>query len=203
MRPIPAVALITLFLAVSAFAGVSEAYKNWPNTPEGYFLTKAERAEWDAIQDDEAAKQFVEAFQAKRGGAKFVAEVKKRTEMADKYLSIGKVKGSTTTRGKIVILFGAPANIDIKDRPGRTNYVSGPSSEMSSDLGVGASATGADGSSTRIGTAEAGRIMKDYTFTFSSKSVPAIGDKDYSIVVEVDAGTGKDRIKDKKKQAEL
>src|SRR5437763_7539071 len=107
-------AVVAAAVAVSAFAGLSK-YKGWESSPQGYFMTKAERAQWDAIKTDAEAQAFVNTFVASRGGDAWVAEVAKRADMADKYLTVGTAQGSKTLRGKAVILFGAPSDLKVTD----------------------------------------------------------------------------------------
>src|SRR5205085_11985617 len=85
-------------------------YSEWEKSPQAYFMTSAEHGQWISITTDEGADAFIKDFVAKRGGAAFTAEVDKRATMADKYLSVGKVHGSQTIAGKILIVFGAPSN---------------------------------------------------------------------------------------------
>lgn len=42
-------------------------YKDWDKTPEAYFLTPAERAEWKKVSTDEDAEKFIGLYFAKRG----------------------------------------------------------------------------------------------------------------------------------------
>lgn len=199
------VAAVALFaVAVTADAGLSQ-YKNWENSPQGYFMTPAERSEFRALNDDAAAAEFVKKFAERRGGDAWVAEVNKRAANADKYLSVGKVKGSNTLRGKLVILFGAPANIQTS----RESRSSGGSNGLDSGVmnNVGSSGGGVDGGSgtdpNAVGRGGSSRSYTIYTFTFSGKTTPALGKPEYVAVVEVDAATGKDRLKEQRKQAEL
>jgi GWxTD domain-containing protein len=202
-----ATALLAVTLsAASLFAADLDRYKDWDRSPQGYFLTTAESAQWSAIRTDAEAEKFVADFVAKRGGEKFTKEVALRAQNADKYLSIGKVKGSETLRGKVVILFGPPSGMQVNDRKGRDGYVSSPSSAAVSDLGTSASASssgrGGGDSQTMNAAGTSGVAFKDFTFSFSAKAVPALG-TDYDVTIEADAGSGKDRIRDKKKAAEL
>ena len=107
-------AVMAAAVAVSAFAGLSK-YRGWESSPQGYFMTKAERAEWDAVKTDSEAQAFVEKFVASRGGDAWAAEVGKRAEMADKYLTVGKMQGSKALRGKAVIIFGPPSDLTVND----------------------------------------------------------------------------------------
>jgi len=202
-----ATAVLALTLsAASLFAADLGKYKDWDQSPQGYFMTAAERTQWSAVANEADAQKFVADFIAKRGGEKFTKEVALRAQNADKYLSIGKLKGSQTMRGKVVILFGPPAGMQVNDRKGRGGYVSSPSSAAVSDLGGSASASsgerGGGDSQTMGATSSSGAAFKDFTFSFSRASVPALGG-DYSVTIEADAASGKDRIRDRKKAAEL
>ena len=187
-------ALIALLLcAVSAFAQTFEKYKNWGGSPEAYFLTAAEREQWKGIVNDTGAETFINEFRARRGGEAFTKELKKRVDNADKYLSIGNVKGSTTLRGKAVILFGAPVNVGVSDRVAKGGYTPPVSSVAATSLGGAASTRDSEGNAQQIGTAQPGRNFRDFTFTFSAKENPGFNGKDYVVVIEADTGTGKDK----------
>ena len=97
--------LAVMALVVPALmAGGLEKYKNWPNSPQGYFMTASERAEWKAnVKTDVEAEQFVKNFLAKRD-AGFAADVAKRAEMADKHLTVSGRAGSLTTRSHTPIV---------------------------------------------------------------------------------------------------
>jgi GWxTD domain-containing protein len=192
-----------LLCAVVASAG--EAKKDWAESAEAYFMTAAEREQWKSVATDEAAQTFVNDFRARRGGELFTKEVTKRVEMADKYLTIGKTKGSTTLRGKLVVLFGAPANISVSDRQGKGGYIPPASSAAVTNLGTGASTQAGDdsGDSQQLGQGVAGRAFRDFTFTFSAKSVPALNGKDLTLTVEADAATGKDRFPKSMKEKDV
>lgn len=198
-----ALAVTLLLCTFSASAQNLTEYKNWDESPEAYFMTAAERDQWRAIGDDTAAETFVNGFRARRGGDAFVKEVKTRVGNADKYLSIGKVKGSTTLRGKAVVLLGAPVNIAVNDRVKKGGYTPPPSSAAVTSLGVGASTRDGEGESQQVGTGEPGRNFRDFTFTFSAKENPAFKGKDYVVVIEADMATGRDKAGKGTKQKDL
>ncbi|HUP63122.1 MAG TPA: hypothetical protein VNA69_22215 [Thermoanaerobaculia bacterium] len=161
-------------------------------------MTKAEREQWRAVTTEQDAETFVTEFLARRP-ANFAAEVTKRAEMADKYLTVGKVKGSSSLRGKLIVLFGAPAAMQSAQKRSKTDYTSG-ASEMGGggELGVHVSASTPGGVQAIGGRgATGGRVVTEYTFIFSAKNVPSLG-SDLTVVVEVDPASGKDRFSDKK-----
>jgi hypothetical protein len=187
------VAAVALFaVAITAQAGLSSQYKNWENSPQGYFMTAAERSEWKSINSDEAAAAFVKSFVERRGGEKWVAEV-------------GKTKGSTTLRGKLIVLFGAPTNIAVASETRSGGGSNGLDSSVMNNVGSSGGGIAGDGGSdpNAIGRGGSSRELKIYTFTFSNKTTPALGKAEYVAVVEVDAGNGKDRLKESRKQPEL
>jgi GWxTD domain-containing protein len=106
--------LFILFLLVPASLAaerLSAKYRAWDKSPEAYFLTSEERAQWKRIQAAADAEKFVAEYLARRG-PDFPAMLKERIAVADKYFSSGKIKGSETLRGKVVIVFGPPTAID-------------------------------------------------------------------------------------------
>jgi GWxTD domain-containing protein len=196
------VAVAVLSLAVPAFAKLSK-YKDWPNTPTGYFMTKAERAQWSAIQSDEEAQLFVDKFVASRGGDAFVAEASKRAEMADKYLTVGKLPGSKTLRGKAIVLFGAPTAINVtgdsgtqvtRDNPAAHEAYSGASAG-GGDSGGGVKGGGGPGGGLAEGEGTFGAPMVSThvtrTFHLTFDAAPG-GPVDVTFIA--DGSTGKDRV---------
>jgi hypothetical protein len=107
MKTIAAVALALLF--ATADLGRFHA---WPESPQGYFMTKSERAEWSKLTSEADAEKFVHDFLASRGPG-FAARVAAAARDADDYLTVAGRKGSQTLRGRIVILLGSPASVTI------------------------------------------------------------------------------------------
>jgi hypothetical protein len=63
-----ALALTIAAFASGAFAdGLSKQYKKWDRTPEAYFLTNAERAEWKKVKTDQEAQNFILELQGQTG----------------------------------------------------------------------------------------------------------------------------------------
>ncbi|HEV2721536.1 MAG TPA: hypothetical protein VG323_16055 [Thermoanaerobaculia bacterium] len=85
---------------------------HWADSPQGYFMTKAERAAWSKVTTEAEAAQFIERFRVSRGPA-FAADVAAKAKEADDNLSVDGKRGSQTLRGKIVILLGRPASVTI------------------------------------------------------------------------------------------
>lgn len=185
-----ALALSLLLLAPTAFAAGLAKYKDWPSTPVAYFMTKAERARWSAIQSDAEAETFVNDYLTSRGPG-FADEVAKRAAMADKYLTVGKTPGSKSLRGKTVIVLGPPLKIGTAKRElkGNASGTAAASLQATGDGGptVGNMAAAADRS------AMMGGAVIDYTFEYSDKVV----------VLEVNPTTGADRFADRKAAAKF
>jgi GWxTD domain-containing protein len=203
---------IALMLAASAlFAGSLDKYKDWPNSPQGYFMTAAERADWKAnVKSDADAEEFIKKFLTKRD-AGFAADVAQRADAADKHLTVSGRKGSTTTRGKLIILLGPPTSFSVADRNVKGNISAGP--DMYSNIGTGGGGRqgGGGAMSPSVGDMAmaadsrgmSGDAFKDYTFTYAGDRLPVKQAKDFTVVVEVRAGDGTDRVPDRKAAAQL
>ena len=199
---------IVCLIAPALFAGSLEKYKNWPNSPQGYFMTNAERADWKAtVKTDAEAEQFVNKFLASRGPG-FADDVAKRAAMADKHLSVAGRAGSLTTRGKIVILFGPPSSFSVANREIKGN-ASGTADSYQNIDGGGRGGGGTTGpavgdmamAATRANMANTS--VQEYTFTYTADKLPAKQPKDLVVVVEVRPNDGTDRISDRKAASRL
>jgi len=107
-RVVVALALIALPL----FAANLGKYRGWPESPQGYFMTKGERAEWSKLRSEADAAQFVDKFLAARA-PRFAADVAAAAKDADDHRTVAGKKGSQMLRGRIVILLGRPASVTI------------------------------------------------------------------------------------------
>ncbi|HEV2720333.1 MAG TPA: GWxTD domain-containing protein [Thermoanaerobaculia bacterium] len=206
-RLLVAIAVVVLVAPALLAGGLDNKYKNWPSSPQGYFMTNAERAEWKAtVKTDADAEAFVKKFLAARAPG-FAEDVSKRAEMADKHLTVSGRAGSQTTRGKIIILLGPPSSFATAQREVKGN-ASG-SADMYQNISGGRGGGGMSGEAVGDMAMAAARrnmsgdVLNDYTFTYAADRLPVKQPKDFSIVVEVRAGDGTDRIVDKKAAAQL
>jgi GWxTD domain-containing protein len=171
-------------------APASQKYKDWARSPQAYFMTKAEQAQWSNLHTDAEAEQFVNDFVAKRGGDTFVKEVAQNAAQADKYLTIGKTPGSGTVRGKMMILLGpvAPTNVSKKKKAGDVQ------------MGPGMPEGGMDGptmgdmQSAANGPGSSEYYTMEYTYTYPAAALPAGYGKPLTVKIEVDPGKDKDRF---------
>jgi GWxTD domain-containing protein len=198
---------VLALIAPVVFAGGLSKYKNWPNSPQGYFMTNAERAEWKAsVKTDEEAEQFIKKFLDSRG-AGFVDDVAKRAEMADKHLTVSGRAGSLTTRGKIVILLGPPSSFAVAQREVKGSAILTADSSANINAGgghgQGLGPSVGDMAQAANSRAMSSDLLKDYTFTYAGDRMPVKQPKDFVVTVEVRAGDGTDRIVDKKAAAQL
>jgi GWxTD domain-containing protein len=192
---------VAALLAPALFAGSMEKYKNWPNSPQGYFMTASERAEWKAtVKTDADAEQFVKKFLAARP-AGFAEDVNQRAAMADKHLTVSGRAGSLTTRGKIVILLGPPSNFSVARREVKGNASMSADSYANIDPTAGPSV--GDMAQAANSRGMSGDLFNDYTFTYAADRLPVKQSKDFVVVVEVRAGDGTDRLVDRKAAAQL
>lgn len=191
-----AVAILSLVIATSSFAGRLDKLKDWDRSPQGYFMTKAEHQEWSAVQTDEDAQRFVDQFLAKRG-PKFAAEVADRAAQADKHLTIGGLAGSKTLRGKLVILLGPPSNLDLSD-VSDSSAVHRSSPAVANAYSGGSSAVGEDDSNEGSKTMGSSSTIRNYHFVYaSSVSGP------FDVTISTDPNTGKDRPRDRESSKRL
>jgi GWxTD domain-containing protein len=173
-----AILLALVMAAPAAFAGggLSKQYKNWDRTPEAYFLTNGERAEWKKVKTDAEAQNFILDYKNKRG-PEFEKMLKDRVAVADKYFTSGETKGSETLRGKVIIVFGPPSAIDQSKGGG-----GGPGVDPNAQ-GVGSSKSGgltmSSGGASPIGSAPAATAsvrLPTMTFLYDAEHAPkAIG----------------------------
>jgi GWxTD domain-containing protein len=192
-RTLLLMAAVTL-IVVSTYAELNE-YRHWGRSPQGYFMTSAERAEWVTLKTDVEAERFVAAFLAKRD-SKFADEVANRAAQADKYLTIGKLPGSRTLRGKTVILFGPPTAITVNDiAGGDTKRDSVPASGA---MTGGANASAPDGggrggsteSPTNLGLSiTTVHVIRSYRMIFDNSPGGKV-----DVTIEADPVNGKDRV---------
>jgi GWxTD domain-containing protein len=199
MKRIAAVVVISLCAAASFAAGVSRAYKDWPNTPLGYFMTNDERKQWNALQSDADAEQFIKDFVAKRGGEKFTNELATNVAQADKYLTVGKTPGSQTARGKMMILLGpvAPAGVGKKKKAGEMR------------MGAGMPEGGFEGPTMGDMQAAANTpgnmdsYLAVYTYTYPASALPAAYGKPLTVKFDLDPDRDRDQLEGAGMQREL
>ncbi len=187
-----------LLFSASLLADGLVKFKGWDNSPQGYFMTRAERQQWVAVRTDDEAQTFVDHFLAIRAPG-FAADVASRADQADKHLTIDKTKlpASKTLRGKAIILLGPPSAFDASDiadtssvhhdNPMMANALSGGSA---SENGADDRSAGADGAHEGSSTMGGSSVNRHYHFTFAS--TPS-GPLDVTILADVN--TGKDRAK--------
>jgi len=199
------IAVAVLSLAVPAFASMWK-YRDWANSPEGYFMTKAERSQWSKLDSDADAEKFIADFIARRP-ANFEKEVAERAANADKYLTIGKTQGSKSLRGKIIILFGVPTSMDqsdqaIKDQVHRDSPVMAGVMSNGSGEGGGSGRNGDDVGP--VGDSLASRkIVRNLHFNFQGDIAKVVNRKQVDITVQIDPLTGKDGIESRVAEGEV
>jgi GWxTD domain-containing protein len=104
-------ALAGLIIAASALAQLSK-YKDWDKSPEAYFLTPPERADWKKVASDADAENFIAIYWAKRGGEPFRQEISRRIAAADQQFKMPRYKrGADSVRGRLLITLGAPTRV--------------------------------------------------------------------------------------------
>src|ERR1700674_5771852 len=106
---------VLLAFAALAFSVVGTAevtkYKDWPKSPEAYFLTPAERAEWAKLSSDPEAETFIAVYYARRGGDRFKEEIARRIAAADSQFKLRRQRGAESARGRLLITLGGPSRV--------------------------------------------------------------------------------------------
>jgi len=161
------------------FAANLGKYRAWAESPQGYFMTKAERAEWSKLTTEAGAEQFVNDFVASRG-PRFADEVAAAAKEADDHLTVAGRKGSKTLRGKLVIVLGPPSSFSIERRGGDKSGTMATHIDTAHPQFLHAPGAAWSVSEMRK------RFPDDYKFTYG----------DRTIVVAVSPATGEDRILD-------
>jgi GWxTD domain-containing protein len=205
------VLLAVVALAMPVFARLSK-YKGWDSSPEGYFMTKAEREQWAKVDTDADAEKFIADFHAKRPD-NFQKEVADRAANADKYLTVAKTPGSKSLRGKIVILLGPPTQMDVVDRAvssgkNDSGAMAGAMTNMNgTDGGGSAGHTGKGGDSgsvnsigSSMSTSSVVRVMH---FNYQGAVAKTADRKQIDLDVEIDPNTGRDRIPSRGEESDL
>lgn len=185
-----------LVVAVPMLAADLGKYSKWADSPEGYFLTREERQQFETLTSEADAAKFVAEFLAKRE-PNFASEIAKRAEMADKYLTIADRAGSQTLRGKVVVLFGPPSGMSISDRAKTNTKRDNPVMAGALSNAGAVSGGGRSGDSiTPIGSSIATSMgIRSYSITFSGDAVANTIDKQtVTFVIDADAATGKDEF---------
>ena len=203
--------LVLLFLP-SLLLALSPKYKEWAASPQAYFMTKAERAQWATVVTDADAEKFINDFVASRGPG-FADMVADRVTNADKYLTIGKKPGSQTLRGKLIVLLGPPTGIKTENKKGRVDRsapVGGYGGSSTSVAGAGGLGGGGEGASvgdmmqaSQQTDMSGRRAYVEYTITYGGETLPAAYAKGVTVKIDADPTNGDDWTPDRKAQSEL
>jgi GWxTD domain-containing protein len=99
------IAAVLLAVAPQLFAATD--LMKWNKSPEAYYMTAQERAEWKNVSSPEQAQRFVDEYYRKRG-EQFRKDILTRLDIADKQFKLDKTAGSQTQKGRVFMLLGAP-----------------------------------------------------------------------------------------------
>ncbi len=198
MKSIRLFAVVAVLLALPLFADPPGKYKDWANTPQGWFMTRAERAQWSAIKTDDEAEQFVTKFLASRG-PDFPSMVADRIAAADKYLTYKKTPGSQTLRGKIIVVLGPPSSFNVSEHEGRRR--SGESTVAGSVGAAGGAASLGDMNQAAERSLMTEARTRNYDIGYTADKL-AFG-KPLTLTVELDTVKNTERITSKKAENDL
>lgn len=134
--------------STSLFAALSPAKTDWGKGPAQYIMTVEEKAAWKALQNDADADAFIQLFWARRDPTpstprnEFREEFETRVSVADQQFTHGRVHGSMTEQGRLLIVFGAP-NSPVKRTTKAGNGQNNTRSDMrNAEIGSAMSASG-------------------------------------------------------------
>lgn len=186
-----------LVLILAALINLGK-YQDWPNSPQGYFMTNAERAEWHTLTTEAQAAKFIDAFLAKRA-PDFAATVAERAAAADQYLTLGRTPGSKSLRGKVVILLGPPTSVYVTDRAKssakRDNRLIAAAHSNVGFTMLSDSGRSGDSASTSGNTLMTVQAIRTYAITFSGDAIAkTIDRRDVTFVIDADGASGKDEL---------
>ncbi|HTO89135.1 MAG TPA: GWxTD domain-containing protein [Thermoanaerobaculia bacterium] len=97
--------------------------EDWADSPEAYFLTAEERADWSKLDSRDSRGAFRERYWLKRDPTpgternEFREVVLARIKIADQRFGIEKTPGSRTARGYVFVIFGSPAHVQDTHAP--------------------------------------------------------------------------------------
>lgn len=190
MKRHSSLAVLALFAAGMAADGLAPQFKDWAKSPEAYFLTAEERGQWKNVRDDAVAREFVAKYYARR--APDLPEIlKDRIGVADKYFSAGKMKGSETLRGKVIILFGPPSEIQQNAGEGSMGR---PATVDRAEV-----TSGVPDAHGNVGPGTAGLVLsrKDpvFVFLYDEQHAPKSIGKAFRVELKMKSASGQEAIK--------
>ena len=109
--------VVAVLLTTSSFAAISPALQSWGSGPAQFLMTRDELKQWKSIQNDADAQKFADLFWARRDPTPQTAanEFRDRFDQivkyADEHFTMGKLAGSMSDRGKVMLLLGPPSKI--------------------------------------------------------------------------------------------
>ena len=172
-------------LAIAALATAQlSKYKDWPKSPEAYFLTSEERAEWSKLTSDADAEKFIDNYYAKRGGHRFQEEVERRIAAADEQFKLRHQRGAESARGRLLVTLGGPSRV--------TQTRSMSDTGVTGDSGRGA-IEGTDSFGSATGAA-VGPIVQTWIYD-KNKFDPSWDIGELKLQVVVDSQKGMDQLR--------
>lgn len=138
----PALALLSLLVAGSAAAELSETYRDWRSGPVQMLMLPADEKAWQSVETDEQAETYIRLFWARRDPTPGTAlneyrrDFEQRVAFADERFKTEEERGALTDQGQVFVLLGPPRRIQ---RPGAGGATTG------GDFGTGETTAGGGG----------------------------------------------------------
>jgi|GEM_PF-379126 len=145
--------MVTAGLAItlcagSLFAALSPEHVAFGKSAAKFLMTTEEAAKWKSLSSDRDAQRFEELFWARRdptpgtAANEFRDEFEARVKFADERYGFGKVSGSVSDRGRIIVLLGPPTRVM------RSHEVPSPNIQQGVTAEIGASSSPGGGGGT-------------------------------------------------------
>jgi GWxTD domain-containing protein len=105
-----------LLFAPSLFAGLSPEFNEWRNGPVQWIMTSQEKRQWKELKSDADASRFIDLFWARRDPTvgtpqnEALDEFDTRVRFADRHFAEGKLSGSMTDKGRVLVILGFASN---------------------------------------------------------------------------------------------
>ncbi|HEX8169498.1 MAG TPA: GWxTD domain-containing protein [Thermoanaerobaculia bacterium] len=178
-----------LFACASASAQVA-MYEHWDQSPQAFFMTRAERRQWQHVRPEEQAA-FVSKYIARRGGLAFTNLVESRVALAERFFGTFNKKGVETLRGRLVVLFGAPSSMVTSRLLQAGDLLPDMPPEAMTDVSIGGFP--ASGGAKALRVHDHGRYYRVQTLKFAADKLPVPHDGDLLASVEIDEASGTER----------
>jgi GWxTD domain-containing protein len=122
------------------FAQLSSKYDDYGKGPVQWIMTKDEKVEWKKVANDADAQKFVYLFWARRDPTpgtprnEFKESFDQRVAYADEHFAAGRLRGSMTDPGRVIIVLGPATRMSSSQRDNQPEKFDSPTATGSPAL---------------------------------------------------------------------